>query len=201
MVELTGLHEVKVILILRGETQGIEAEVTRDVRILDLVNVLGVIVPARDTETFADTDSEEENLPELREDGLNSLETAERGDSSDTVEKRMVFLSDQLQKERNLERENVRLVLMILFWHVGDFVKVLAFEYFTYPTDGGKHGNTSVSNLSLAVTLGLGDGEGRGVSELDRIEETQGGGDSGEGKHVILTAGALGGGGLQMEEE
>ncbi len=57
-----------------------------------------------------------------------------------------------------------------------------------------------MGQLSLAVTLGLGDSEGGGVGELDGIEEAQGGRDSGEGKHVVLTAGALGGSGLYRKE-
>lgn len=159
VVELPGLHEVKLVLIFGAETQGIETEVTRDIRVLDLVDVLGVIVPTRDTESFTNTNSDEEDLPELREDSLNSLETAERGNSTDTVEKGMPFLSD-------------------------------------HPTESGKHSNTSVGQLSLAVTLGLGDSKGGGVSELDGIEEAQGSRDSGEGKHVVLATGALGGSGL-----
>jgi hypothetical protein len=98
VVELSSLHEVKLFLIFGAEVQGIETEVTRDVRVLDLVNVLGVVVTTRDSETFGDTNAEEQDFPELREDGLDSLETAERGNTSDTVEKRMPLLSDQLPK-------------------------------------------------------------------------------------------------------
>jgi hypothetical protein len=105
VVEFPGLHEVKLFLIFRAETQGIETEVTRDIRLLDLVNVLGIVVTTGDTESFTDTNAKEKDLPELREDSLNSLETAERRDSTDTVEKRMPFLSDQLQVGKKEKEE------------------------------------------------------------------------------------------------
>ena len=124
-----------------------------------MVNVLGVVVGTVDSETFADTNAEEEYLPELREDGLNSLETGERGRSSNTIEERMEFLSHD-------------------------------------PTEGSKHGHTAMSDLSLAVTLGLRDGEGRGLGELQGIEESHGCTDAGEGEHVVLATGA-GSGSLQ----
>jgi len=122
VVELPGLHEVKLVLIFGAETQGIETEVTRGIRLLDLVNVLRVVVATRDAESFADTNAEEEDLPELREHGLNSLETAERGDSTNTVEKRMPFLSDQLQGKKrkigdeivNIDRQGVKSIFSFL---------------------------------------------------------------------------------------
>lgn len=149
VVQLTGLHGVTLISVIGQETKGVEAELPGHVGVLHLVNLTGVIPGNRDTVAFADTDGEEEDFPELREDGLNGLETGERGGATDTVEQGMEFLSHK-------------------------------------PAESGKHGNTAVGNLGLAVALGLRDGEGGGVGEADGVEETRGGGDAGEGEHVLL---------------
>lgn len=70
----------------------------------------------------------------------------------------------------------------------------------TYPSYGSKHSNTSVSDLSLAVTLGLRDSEGGGIGEFEGIEEAHGSRDTGEGKHVFLASEVSGSGGLQNQE-
>lgn len=75
VVQLSGLEGEDLFLRFSGEeVQGIEAEITREVVILDLAGTTGVSPSDGDTVGLADSDGGQDELPESGEDLFNTLE-------------------------------------------------------------------------------------------------------------------------------